>query len=261
MDAPRTISFMQRAKTSGKKNKLLNWLRELFEVFRTASTEANALAISATFLLLIKILLLNKIPAIFSGAYEIGLWVDSILASIIASYAFYIVVVHIKERSDKMLVQPYIQKHAGAIVSACTAQITAFSDAASVHMSFNQITEAQVEEAFKKLKPYGPSRLIAEVRMPPVYAPWIESMIYYKREAHARIAKIIAQPVGLDAQTVEILTRVEGCEHFEALSIFESVTMGAEDLTNFSGRFYRYCLLCRELDNYLRGSKNHPENV
>lgn len=249
------VDLMLRLKEFSKSTRRMGWASELIQVFRTASKEANLLVVFATTLLLIKILILNKFPAIFSGAYEIGVWVDSILASIIASYAFYIVVVHIKERSDKMLLQPYVHKHAEAVVSQCVEQIKAFSKATSVDFDLNSVTEEKVNEAFQKLNPYGESGLIAELRQPLVYASWMGSMIHYMRETNARIEKIISQPLGLDASTVEILTRVEDCEHFSSLKIFENVKMGAKDLTNFSGRFYRYCLVCQELQLHIDGRK------
>lgn len=253
------INFMRRLKEFYKSTCCMGWLNELLEVFRTASREANSLVIFATTLLLLKILLFNKIPAAFSGAYEIGLWVDSILASIIASYAFYIVVVHIKERSDKNLLQPYIQRHAGAIVGQCAEQVKAFSKATAVDMNLSNITEDRINDAFKKLHPYGKSELIADISDSIVYATWMSSMAYYMREANTRVAKVISQPLGLDASTVEILTRVEDCEHFVSLKILEGVAFGANDLTNFSGRFYRYCLVCLELKCHLEDCKVDPQ--
>ncbi len=249
------MDFIRRFKGVAKGAGCMGWISELTQVLCTASREANVLVLIATAFLLVKILILNKIPAVFPGAYEIGLWVDSILASIIASYAFYIVVVHIKERSDKKLLQPYIHRHAGAIVGQCAAQIKAFSEASSVEFDLNSITESKVNEAFQKLQPYGQSKLIAELTQPIRYASWMDSMIYYMREANARIAKIISQPLGLDASIVEILTRVEDCDHFSSLKIFESVRMGAQDLTNFSGRFYQYCQVCLELKKQIDARK------
>jgi hypothetical protein len=84
---------------------------KLIRLLRSARPEANLLAASATTLLVLKVLVLNRFPAFFSGAYELGLIVERILASIAASYVFYLLVVHLKAQSDKAAV-PAIHRKA-----------------------------------------------------------------------------------------------------------------------------------------------------
>ena len=73
----------------------------LIRLLRTTRPEANVLAGLALLSLILKVLVFNRIRAFFYRAYEMGLVVEAILASIVASYVFYLLVLHLREQSDK----------------------------------------------------------------------------------------------------------------------------------------------------------------
>jgi len=107
----------------------------LIRFLRSARPEANLLAASALAALLLKILVLNRFPALFFGAYELGLVVEAILASVVASYVFYLFVVHLKSQSDKGAVQPYIVKHTTRVVEDCQSQLLEISKLSGISIS------------------------------------------------------------------------------------------------------------------------------
>ena len=66
----------------------------LAHLIRTAAPEANLVAGVSLVLLVGKVMVLNRYPAQASGMYEFGVVVESVLSSVLASYAFYLYVVH-----------------------------------------------------------------------------------------------------------------------------------------------------------------------
>ncbi|MDF2627279.1 MAG: hypothetical protein K0R39_1110, partial [Symbiobacteriaceae bacterium] len=73
----------------------------LFRFVTTIPRVLNWSVILSLLTLLIKIVLLNRLPESFPGANQLGIVVEGILGSMVASYVFYLVVVHTKEIKDK----------------------------------------------------------------------------------------------------------------------------------------------------------------
>jgi hypothetical protein len=70
---------------------------QFLKLLRTVPKEVRWLAIIAMAALLLKLLLLNKLPAPSQVIYDLGPIVDNILYSVLASCIFYFFVVHLKE--------------------------------------------------------------------------------------------------------------------------------------------------------------------
>ena len=51
-------------------------------------------------------------PEVFLGGYEFGVLSDAILTSVVASYIFYLFVVHLKDQKDKITVRETLQNPA-----------------------------------------------------------------------------------------------------------------------------------------------------
>ena len=63
---------------------------------RTIPSQLNWMLVITILLIFFKIFVANQISEAFKGAYEIGVIIEGLLASIIASYIFYLIVVHFK---------------------------------------------------------------------------------------------------------------------------------------------------------------------
>lgn len=218
----------------------------LIELIKTGSREANALVTLAISALLLKILLLNRYPPLFRGAYELGVIVESVLASVIASYVFYLIVVHVKEYSDREALRPYVEKHAKALVRICTTQISDVAKASSMTLDFYTLTEADVLAAFSKIDPYSDAPLIISVQTLQ-RANWFQYFNNHKARSNESARKLFVQLPFLEAKIVSDITAIDDCAHFSTVELLSSITTGNKDLSAFSSSFFEYCQFCKKL--------------
>lgn len=223
---------------------------QLIKLFRTASPEANLLAISATLALLFKILVLNRFPSLFNGAFELGLITEAILASVIASYLFYIVVIHVKEHSDRAILQPYIEKHATRVIGDCKAQIDSISQASGIPIIFGSLVKSDLSLALSKIAPYSNAPLL--IVFPSQYANWLQYFNHYKKRTTGSIRKLLDQLPYLDAKMVSIITLIDDCTFFAMLPSLNAHQINNTDLRILAGSFEEYCDTCRDLNAHLK---------
>lgn len=222
---------------------------QLIKLFKTTSPEANLLAIGSTLTLLIKILVMNRFPALFNGAYELGLIAEAILGSIIASYLFYIVVVHIKEQSDRAILQPYVEKHAARIIKECASQVGAIAKASGVSLSLETMENSDLTAALSKISPYSNAPLL--IALPDRYANWLQYFNNYKERSATSIRKLLDQLPFLDARMVSLITLIDDCTFFAMLPPMLSHRINNTDLSVLAGSFEDYSKHCRDLNAHL----------
>ncbi|PIF52750.1 hypothetical protein CLU80_5235 [Pseudomonas sp. 29] len=216
----------------------------------TASREANALVVVAIAVLLLKILFLNRYPAQFLGAYELGVIVEAVLASVVASYVFYLLVVHAKEFSDREFLRPYVEMHSKMLIRACTTQITDIEKASSVDLNFYTMTESEIFSAMSKINPYSEAPLIISVQTMQ-HANWFQYFNYHKLKSNESTRKLLVQLPFLEAQIVSDLTAIDDCTHFSVLDLLASFGASNKDLSALSHSFFEYCQLCKQLESNL----------
>ena len=182
-----------------------------------------------------------------SGAYELGLIVEAILASIIASYVFYLLVVLLKSQSDKAAIQPYIAKHTTRVVGDCQNQLLEISRVTGIDISLANASIESVTEAFRKIAPYSDAPLI--ISPPSVHANWFQYFWHHRNRSRQGISRLFAQLPYVDADLVSLLAAVDDCSHFYQIEVLQSITV-KKDLSAFASTFYDYCELCRKLNEY-----------
>lgn len=228
---------------------------KLFKLIKSASPQANILLASATLLLLLKILALNKFEPLFTGAYALGLMVESILASVIASYIFYLIVVHLKETKDRKTIAPYIAKHANRVVLSCKAQISAFSRSANVELGFETLSKDKLELALKKIPPYSEAPLSFGLNQK--NANWFQYFDYQSNRTKSSIQRILQQLPFLEAELISNIAAIDDCNHVDMASFLANQQFNNTDLSVFSGQIYEYYTLNRKLESLLN-KYNYP---
>jgi len=225
----------------------------LFRLLKTASPEANVLAIAATVVLLCKILILNRYPPLFFGAYQIGIIVEAILASVVASYVFYLLVVHVKEISDREILRPYVEKHSKRVIGDCLSQISGISKASDIALDFTTLTETDVFSAFEQIPPYSQAPLLVSPHSNE-HANWFQYFKHHSNRSKDSIRKLLDQLPFLDAAHVSIITEIDDCSHFSSTNLLPNIQVRNKDLSVLAKSFYEYCLLCKKLDSHLMKS-------
>ncbi|WP_212646219.1 hypothetical protein [Delftia sp. PE138] len=224
-------------------------ITQIKRLIKTASKEANTLTISALFLIGFKILILNKFPQLFPGAYDIGVIFEGVLASIVASYIFYLFVVHIKEKSDNEILKPYITSHATKIVIDSSTQISNISQHSGVMLDAENLDAQHLENALSNLHPYGAAPLVISPNTGE-HASWMQYFHYYKESNRRQIRKLLDQIRFLDASLVSDLTKIDDCNHFIAMDILITAHIGNENLSTLAESMHEYHLLCQALNKH-----------
>lgn len=221
---------------------------QLVKLIKTASPEANLLALLSISILAFKIFFLNSIPQIFPGAHQFGVIFEAILASVVASYIFYLIVVHIKEQEDKSTINPYISKHTNRIVDNCNAQLRAISKISEINLELDSLGKNSLFTALSKIPPYSDAPLIL------VYtnksANWLQYLNYNMNHARSSMRRILDQLLFLDTKLVALITAIDDCSLYRHIEFAQAIKLNNESLANFGEAFYEYFTLCKSLKIY-----------
>lgn|GEM_PF-6149008 len=217
---------------------------------RTIPRSLNLLALVALLLLCMKVFVANRIPEAFSGAYEFGVVVEGLLASVLASYIFYLIVVHVKETTDRRLIYPRVIGWSKLLVGDALSQLTAISAATNAVLTLDNITPETVRDAFTRLNPNGQAPLL----LGPVgnqYATWRQYFSHYRSRSKENATRIMTQLVFLEAELVALVASIDDSTHFRLVETTASLPMGNADATFFAEHFFTYCSACRSLQQYI----------
>jgi hypothetical protein len=220
----------------------------LVKLIRTASPEANLLAVLSAAALFIKITYLNTIPQIFPQAHELGVIIEAILASVVASYIFYIIVIHIKEQKDRAAIRPYISKHINRIIFNCTSQLQAFEKASGISLNPDSLKKEPLTKALSEIHPYSEAPLT--LTSTNESANWIQYLSYKMNHAKNSTKRLLDQLIFLDVELVALITAIDDCHLYTSVEFFQKITLSNENLASISESFYKYFILCQSLKKY-----------
>jgi hypothetical protein len=221
---------------------------------KTIPRPLNILASIALIVLFLKIFIFNSIPELFNGAYELGNIFEGVLGSVLASYIFYLIVVHIKEINDKRVIYPHVIRWARLVVGDCKSQLEAFEKESKVDLPFQDLTEDKVNQAFKKINPKSNAPLVFSLNN---YANWMQYFEYNKNRSKKYISKIMSQLIFLDSKLVSLITNIDDCDHFNIIEALINRNFNNQDMSAFSSSFFKYSEYCNGLNNYLENDVPH----
>jgi hypothetical protein len=220
--------------------------------FRTIPKGLNLLAFASLAVLLLKVFMFNHIREPVRGFFELGVVFEGLLASIFASYVFYLIVVHIREVRDQAVISPHITKWAERVVGDCRSQLIDFTKASGIDLTLDALTKDTATAALSKIDPHANAALVFALNH---YANWLQYWDYHRTRSKDYIAKIMAQLTFLDAQLVALLTAIDDSSHFFAVQTVARTQIRNTDMSAFASSFYDYCVACRDLGIYLDATK------
>ena len=124
---------------------------EFFKLIKSADKIANTITAISTILIVIKILILDEIPAASPEIQRLGDLTSSLLASIISSYKFYFFVIHIKEENEKIMFKDFFEKRIGFLVSYAEIQLREISNSAGEDLNLSSLTQQNLKLALQKI--------------------------------------------------------------------------------------------------------------
>ena len=222
----------------------------MIRFLKTVPVLLNLVVIVSIAFLFVKNSYLDLLPEIFIGAYKIGLIVEGLFASTIASYIFYLVVVHRKKFNDKKIINPYIKQWIERIVSDCNSQIKKIAKAGGINFTLQNMTENQLISAMKNISPLSNAPLFLFGKGT---ANWYEYFCFHQIRIERAVSKILAQMIYIDSELVALVAEIEETSFFAQLrqvNIF--VSAQSFSVIAFDKNFYSFCQKCRALDQYMK---------
>ena len=191
---------------------------------------------------------LADIPEFFSGAAKIGSIVSALSVAYIASYIFYVVVVHIKHVRDSEHIHPYIALKTRQIVAGLreiTLQIVVRANGDS-----NVAYPSQQEfSAMTKGILLGDPAPEAYTRIPAGVSSWLDFLKYWKQLTEERIDALFANAQFLEAEHVRLLLNIRENPFFFQLRMF-SESILKQDCSFLASTLYRLSESTRALETY-----------
>lgn len=222
---------------------------ELYKFLKTVPRSVTYLAVIALAMLGVKVLFLNRWPAPCILLYEVGVLVESILGSILASYFFYLVVVHLKDVNDKKAVGPYIDRQISRIVDDCQTILLMIGKESGSPLFLESTSLDAIKVALSKIRTNtkGPIYVGPSVGN---QGTFIQYLAFKKKSTEDSIAKVLSQIIYVDAKLVIHLAKINECCYFTTVDFLAKNHMADSDLSNCAPTLYEYCELCRELKSH-----------
>ena len=217
---------------------------------KSASRSATYLAGGALVALTAKVLILNRWSAPSAFLYDFGVLVEAILASVVASYVFYLFVVHLKEVSDRETVGPYIDRHTRRVVGDCESQLLEIGKVSGSPIALENVSLQAITVAFSSIPPYSNAPLLLGPTTNK-YANWFEYFEYHKQRTRESIVRVMAQLIYVDAKRVSLLAAVDDCSHFSMIQHLLHTPVSNPNMSAFASTFHDYCVLCLALKQHM----------
>ncbi len=217
---------------------------KLPQLVKNIPHEAHWLAAGSLMLLITKFYLLNNFAALFPGAHEAGLLMESILGSIISGYVFYFFVEQITESKKIKVVEPFITKKCNFIAGQAKGLLAELSIAAGVNVEFSNVTEELLRDALKKINPMSHSPLF--LSNTGAHANWMQYIEYYKIRTIAGINRLQNQLNYLSPEISKTIGEIEDCHLFNMLSVIQK-NLRNDDMTFLSSTLYEWISLSQRL--------------
>ena len=221
----------------------------IYRFFKTTSRGASVLAAMALTVMLFKVLVLNRIPEPFLSASELGVVFEGVLASIIASYIFYLFVIHLQEAQDRATLRPYIDKHARSVYGSCQATLHDISTAVGASLDLDTVTEADIQSAFSQMAPSSNAPLVLNQAGAP--ANWLQYFEYQMSRGKQGIDRVLAQVRFLSPALVSRILEIDDSTHYNFVSATRGLVTSNPNLIVWADPFYRFCVSCRALKHHL----------
>ena len=187
-------------------------------------------------------------PEIVSWGAEFGAVYYKLCLSIMSSYIFYFIVVHLKSQADKENLNAFVANKSYGVVGDYKSQILEFKKATNSALDDEYLSKEQVEEIFKAIDPKGNAPLL--LGQLGNYANWIQYMSYHKGRTQKFIQKIFVKMPFLDSELVRLLADIDDCSHFSVIESTLNMTFNNNDMSAWASTFHEYSLTCQKLEKY-----------
>lgn len=209
----------------------------------------NTLALTSTTILLVKICFLNQIPAPITWFTELGNLFEAILTSVIASYIFYLIVVHKKNLDERAAISPIVKKLLERAIKNMEKSLGDISQASGLNLDLETIDKNSLRSAMSKINPYSsaPLRLLNNLNK----ANWLEYLENQRIIIQSHTSKVISLANFVDHDTISLVSKIDFCDHFRIINQLHNQKLRTANLAFCTDNYYELVDECRSLKKQL----------
>ncbi len=204
--------------------------------------------------LILKVTLLNSIPEIFEYGHELGVMVEGILLSVVASYIFYLIVVHYKETKEKASLIPYVIEWCEGLVASSRNVISVVFDAKDVSYDYKLLSRDDIAQVVSNLDPYQENiSLYQKGKLTRHIGNWYGFFSSLQELDLIKLERIKNSKYLLEAELIEIVTDIAECSYYMMLPHYQAaIKQGHKPGSPFQNdgadifTYYQHCLRLRK---------------
>ncbi|ABV35662.1 hypothetical protein Ssed_1051 [Shewanella sediminis HAW-EB3] len=222
---------------------------ELLKDIGKVDSKINSVLIISLISIVLTDLVFNNLPELFSGASGLLNAYYNFCIGIVVSYIFYFFVVHLKEQSDKLNIQPYVLKKSQNIVANHDDVIGKLKKLSGDSSPEKFLTKNDIEAVFKSINPMATAPMT--LGLGGAAANWLQYMDSRRYYTEEKIGKVFKLMPHLDTELAQILSAIEDCSYFVSLKHTANRELpNNKDLIPWAEPFYEYSQLCKSLEKY-----------
>ena len=191
---------------------------------------------------------LLEMPEVIPWGSEFGAVFYKLCLSIMASYLFYFIVVHLKSQSDKENINAFVASKSFRVVGEYQSQIKAIQKEANANSDTDYPEKSDIENMFKAINPKSDAPL--GLGQHGGHANWMQYMSYHNNRTQSLVKKVFVKMPFLDSKLVRLLAEIDDCTHFSVIEATISFQFNNTDLSAWASSFYEYSIKCKELQEY-----------
>ncbi len=219
-----------------------------FDFFRTANRAASISCLISLIALVVKVIFLNPISAATPQIYDLGVLADAVLTSIVGSYIFYILVVHLKETEDKKTLAPYLRSKANALVGKCEMLVTRIGQSSNHPLNLSTLKLNDLSYSLSKINLRGDAPHMVGAYQ----SNWSLFFDYHEEYSKNDISDLLGKMTFLDAEFIKLVLALEDSEHMKTGAILRKAYVRHPDLSVYAKTLFQYCQQCLALKIYMQ---------
>ena len=219
-----------------------------FEFFQTANRAASISSFISLILLWVKVIFLNPIPAATQQIYDLGVVADAVLTSIVGSYIFYLLVVHLKQTEDKKTLAPYLNSKANALVKKCEMLLIRIGQRSDRSLELSNLKLEDLIYALSKFNLLSDApHMVGEYQ-----SNWSLLFDYHEDYSKNDISDLLGKMIFLEAEFIKLVLALEDSEHMKTGTDFRKALIKSPNLSAYAPTLFQYCQQCLALKNYMQ---------
>lgn len=165
-------------------------------------------------------LYLNNINEIFRGGHILGEVVVNLSLAFIASYIFYLIVVHIKTQKDKEIIHKHIHIKIGAIISDSKILIKEMAKASNYQLTSDYPNEKELFNICSNIRLDSNGPMV--IGKNNVQANWAQYLDFMKRRTEKHIQEIFLFMQYLDTYLISSLYSIQDSYYYKYIGFISS---------------------------------------